>query len=47
MGLGSLAGQAIRVSLPWNVTDKAITAFEAAYARMAARLRQALVATAA
>jgi cysteine desulfurase len=43
MGLGSLAGQAIRVSLPWNVTDDAIDAFEAAYARMAARLRPALV----
>ena len=47
MGLGPLAGQAIRVSLPWNVTDEAIDAFEAAYARMAARLRPALVATAA
>jgi len=43
MGLGSLAGQAIRVSLPWNVTEDAIDAFEAAYARMAARLRPALV----
>jgi cysteine desulfurase len=47
MGLGTLAGQAIRVSLPWNVTDAAIDAFEVAYARMAARLRPALVATAA
>jgi cysteine desulfurase len=47
MGLGALAGQAIRVSLPWNVTDAAIEAFEAAYARMAARLRPALVGTAA
>jgi cysteine desulfurase len=47
MGLGVLAGQAIRVSLPWNVTDSAIDAFEAAYARMAARLRSALVSTAA
>ncbi|MGA3000630.1 MAG: aminotransferase class V-fold PLP-dependent enzyme [Acetobacteraceae bacterium] len=47
MGLGALAGQAIRVSLPWNVTDAAVDAFEAAYARMAARLRRALVATAA
>jgi cysteine desulfurase len=47
MGLGALAGQAIRVSLPWNVTDQSIDAFEAAYARMAARLRPALVATAA
>ena len=43
MGLGALSGQAIRVSLPWNVTDDAIDAFEAAYARMAARPRPALV----
>jgi len=41
MGLGVLAGQAIRVSLPWNVTEAAIEAFEAAYARMAARMRPA------
>jgi cysteine desulfurase len=47
MGLGARAAQAIRVSLPWNVTDDAIDAFEAAYARMAARLRPALVVTAA
>jgi cysteine desulfurase len=47
MGLGELAGQAIRVSLPWNVADEAIEAFEAAYARMAARFRAGLVATAA
>jgi len=47
MGLGALAGQAIRVSLPWNVTDEAIDGFEVAYERMAARLRRALVATAA
>jgi cysteine desulfurase len=47
MGLGALAGQAIRVSLPWNVTEAAIDAFEAAYARMAARVRPALVSTAA
>jgi cysteine desulfurase len=47
MGLGSLAGQAIRVSLPWNVTEASIDAFEAAYARMAARLVPALVPTAA
>jgi cysteine desulfurase len=39
MGLGRLAGEAIRVSLPWNVTSEAIDAFEAAYARMAARMR--------
>jgi cysteine desulfurase len=47
MGLGALSGQAIRVSLPWNVPDDAIDAFEAAYARMADRLRHALVPTAA
>jgi cysteine desulfurase len=47
MGMGELAGQAIRVSLPWNVSAEAIDAFEAAYERMAARLRRALVATAA
>jgi cysteine desulfurase len=40
MGLGELAGQAIRVSLPWNVSDAAIDAFEAAYARVAARMRR-------
>jgi cysteine desulfurase len=45
MGLGAFAGQAIRVSLPWNVTGEAIDAFEAAYARMAARLVTALVST--
>ena len=39
MGLGPLAGQAIRVSLPWNVTTADIDAFIAAYARMAERLR--------
>ncbi len=39
MGLGPLAGHAIRVSLPWNVTEADIAAFEAAYARMAARMR--------
>ncbi len=47
MGLGGLAGQAIRVSLPWNVADTAIDAFAGAYARMAARLRPDLVGTAA
>lgn len=39
MGLGALAGQAIRVSLPWNVTRADIDAFIAAYRRMADRLR--------
>jgi cysteine desulfurase len=43
MGLGPLAGQAIRVSLPWNVSQGDIDAFAAAYARMADRLRIALV----
>jgi cysteine desulfurase len=43
MGLGALAGQAIRVSLPWNATPADIDAFAAAYARMSARLGSALV----
>ena len=47
MGLAALSGQAIRVSLPWNVSEEAIDAFESAYARMADRLRRALVAKAA
>jgi len=38
MGLGPLAGEAIRVSLPWNATEADIAAFAAAYAEMAARL---------
>jgi cysteine desulfurase len=38
MGLGELSGQAIRVSLPWNVTRADIDAFGEAYAAMAARL---------
>ena len=42
MGLGALAGQAIRVSLPWNATEADVEAFVAAYARMADRLRDAL-----
>jgi cysteine desulfurase len=42
MGLGERAGQAIRVSLPWNVTEQDIDSFEAAYARMAVRLGRAL-----
>jgi cysteine desulfurase len=41
MGLGPLAGQAIRISLPWNVHADDIAAFAAAYARMAERLRRA------
>jgi cysteine desulfurase len=39
MGLGTLAGEAIRVSLPWNVTQADIDAFAIAYKRVAARLR--------
>lgn len=38
MGLGELAGQAIRVSLPWNVCADDITAFADAYQAMARRL---------
>ncbi len=37
MGLGNLAGEAIRVSLPWNATGADIEAFAAAYAAMARR----------
>jgi cysteine desulfurase len=42
MGLGTLAGEAIRVSLPWNATRADVDAFAIAYPRMAARLRAAL-----
>jgi len=38
MGLGPLAGEAIRVSLPWNATAADIAAFAAAYRGMAERL---------
>jgi len=34
MGLGELAGQAIRVSLPWNMAAEHVQAFQAAYAAM-------------
>lgn len=47
MGLGALAGQAIRVSLPWNAEAGCVEAFATAYARMAARLRPALAGAAA
>jgi len=47
MGLGALAGQAIRVSLPWNAAADCVEAFATAYARMAARLRPALAGAAA
>jgi cysteine desulfurase len=42
MGLGSLAGEAIRVSLPWNATEGSVAAFISAYPRMADQLRTAL-----
>ena len=38
MGAGALAGEAIRVSLPWNATWDDVQAFQAAYAAMASRL---------
>jgi cysteine desulfurase len=38
MGLGPLAGEAIRVSLPWNATEAEVEAFIGAYQSMAARL---------
>jgi cysteine desulfurase len=37
MGFGELAGQAIRVSLPWNVTADAVQTFTSAYAAMVKR----------
>ena len=43
MGLGALAGQAIRVSLPWDVAQEDVDAFATAYPRVAARLRPPLV----
>ncbi len=38
MGHGALAGQAIRVSLPWNATMAGVMAFRDAYSAMARRL---------
>jgi cysteine desulfurase len=38
MGLGELAGQAIRVSLPWDATEADVAHFASAYTTMAARL---------
>ncbi len=38
MGLGALAGEAIRVSLPWDATAADIAGFAAAYAAMADRV---------
>ena len=41
MGMAELAGQAIRVSLPWNVEAQHIPAFNAAYAAMLDRVLHA------
>lgn len=38
MGLGAEAGDAIRVSLPWNTTSEHVAAFADAYRAMAARM---------
>jgi cysteine desulfurase len=38
MGLAALAGESIRVSLPWNITEADVTAFISAYQAMAQRL---------
>jgi len=38
MGLGELAGCAIRVSLPWNATEADVDAFATAYAALPARM---------
>jgi cysteine desulfurase len=46
MGLGALASCAIRVSLPWNVSENDIDSFIAAYAAMAHRLAPAPISTA-
>ncbi len=43
MGLGDLAGQAIRVSLPWNAEADMVRKFQAAYAAMAARALRSAV----
>jgi len=40
MGLGPLAGEAIRVSLPWSATPGHVTGFAAAYRAMAAQMRR-------
>ncbi len=40
MGLGALAGEAIRVSLPWNAAAADVEAFASAYRSMANRLRR-------
>ena len=38
MGMGALAGAAVRVSLPWNVSAEDVLRFAAAYVEMAGRL---------
>ena len=40
MGVGPLAGEAIRVSLPWDAGWDDVEAFAAAYRAMAGRLRR-------
>ncbi len=40
MGCGELAGQAIRVSLPWNAAAADVAAFVRAYGDMASRMRR-------
>ena len=42
MGLGALANQAIRVSLPWNATPAHVAAFAMAYAAMTSHLPPSL-----
>lgn len=44
MGVGEQAGEAIRVSLPWNASPVVVEAFDAAYRRMAVRMRSAYAA---
>jgi cysteine desulfurase len=46
MGHGALAGQAIRVSLPWNVAPMAVEKFCAAYGTMAKRALRGAIASA-
>jgi cysteine desulfurase len=41
MGLGALAGEAIRVSLPWSASEADVAAFVRAYQTVAARLSRA------
>jgi cysteine desulfurase len=41
MGLDALAGEAIRVSLPWSATEADVAAFAAAYQKVARRLCRA------